>query len=131
MGMAQMNRPVILLGNGIRSTPELLDYLTHTGIPCLTTWMGCDLIPEDHPSFVGRPGIYGQRAANIIQQKATHFYAFGARLDEGQVAYRYYRFAPKAIKYVWDCDDAEVNKLPSDWLRMGNAAIFPVPDPDW
>src|SRR3990172_6171723 len=97
-----MNKPVILLGNGCRNSPDLVAHLCNLNIPILTTWMAADLIPEDHPAFCGRPGIYGQRAANIIQQKATHLYAFGARLDEQQVAYRYDRFAPWAWKYIYD-----------------------------
>ena len=125
------SHPVILLGNGLRNHPEMVEYLSNIGIPCLTTWMGMDLLPEDHPSFCGRPGIFGQRAANIIQQKATHFYAFGARMDEGQVAYRYDLFAPHAIKHVWDCDQAEVDKLPSDWIQLGKTTLFPAPDPGW
>jgi acetolactate synthase-1/2/3 large subunit len=112
-----MNKPVILLGNGIRGNPNLIEYLLGLGIPILTTWMAADLIPEDHPTFCGRPGIYGQRAANIIQQKATHLYCYGARLDEQQVGYRYDNFAPLARKYIYDIDIAEGNKLPhnSDW----------------
>lgn len=107
-------RPVILLGNGVRGNPGLIERLCSLGIPTLTTWMGCDLLPEDHPAFCGRPGIFGQRAANIIQQKATHLFCFGARLDGEQVAYDYNRFAPNAKKYIYDVDAAEFQKFPED-----------------
>jgi acetolactate synthase-1/2/3 large subunit len=110
-----MNKPVILLGNGVRNNPALVDYLISLGVPILTTWMAADLVPENSPVFCGRPGIYGQRAANIIQQKATELACFGARLDEQQVAYRYDGFAPNAQKQVFDVDQAELDKLPKSW----------------
>lgn len=112
-----MYKPVILLGNGARGNQKLIDHLTSLKIPMLTTWMAMDLISEDHPSFCGRPGIFGQRAANIIQQKATHFYAIGARLDGEQTAYALDRFAPLAvIKAAFDVDEAELNKL-KGWTK--------------
>jgi acetolactate synthase-1/2/3 large subunit len=62
--------------------------------------------------------VYGQRAANIIQQKADRLYCFGARLDEQQVAYRYDRFAPNAEHLiVYDIDKAELDKLPERFFR--------------
>src|SRR5512139_3724357 len=112
-----MNKPVILLGNGARQHPGLVERLCAIGAPVITTWMAADLVPEDSPVFCGRPGIYGQRAANIIQQKADSLYCFGARLDEGQVAYRYDNFAPRAEKHVYDADPAELAKLPKSWEK--------------
>jgi len=107
-----MYKPAILMGNGIRGNPALIDHLCSLNIPVLLTWMAADLLPEDHPAFCGRPGIFGQRAANIIQQKATHLYCFGARLDGEQVAYDYERFAPRAEIFIMDVDQAEHRKFP-------------------
>src|SRR3990172_6274993 len=107
-----MNKPVILLGNGCRNSPDLVAHLCNLNIPVLTTWMAADLIPEDHPAFCGRPGIFGQRAANIILQKADEIRCFGARLDGEQVAYDYERFAPNAKrKYFADTDIAECARM--------------------
>src|SRR5688572_33297000 len=97
-------RPVLFIGNGIRGNPELVKHLQSLGIPCIYTWMAADLGVEDDPTYCGRPGIFGQRAANIIQQKATHLFCYGARLDGEQVAYDYDRFAPNAQLYVYDID---------------------------
>lgn len=113
-----MYKPVILLGNGIRNNPALIEHLCSLNVPVLTTWMACDLLPEDHLAFCGRPGILGQRAANIIQQKATDLYCFGARLDGEQVFYDYDAFAPNASKRVMDVDQAELDKLPNDWIKV-------------
>ncbi len=116
-----MIKPVLLLGNGCRNAPALVAHLCSLGIPVLTTWPGADLIPEDHPCFCGRPGVYGMRAANLIQQKADTLYCFGARLDEQTVCYRYDNFAPNGIKAIWDIDKAELDKFDArgdDWSDM-------------
>ncbi len=142
LGMHSMiNKPVILLGNGARVNPALVEYLCGLGVPILTTWMAADLVPEDSPVFCGRPGIYGQRAANIIQQKATQLYCFGARLDEQQVAYRYDNFAPSARKRIYEVDQAELDKLPDTWLakyqmnlnewKSGDFPVFYSGDNEW
>lgn len=110
-----MNKPVILIGAGCPQ--PLADKLCKLGIPVLTTWQGIDRVPEDSPVFCGRPGVIGQRAANIIQQKATALYVFGARLDMEQVGQRMDNFAPNAHKVIYDIDRAELDKLPETWER--------------
>jgi len=132
-------KPVILIGNGCRGNPVLVNYLCGLGIPVLTTWMAADLVPEDSPVFCGRSGVVGQRAANIIQQMADQIFVVGARLDGGQVAHNLAGFAPKAEKVVIDVDPAELNKLPSTWVKRridlhGNFGVFmdrDDVDPSW
>jgi acetolactate synthase-1/2/3 large subunit len=130
-------RPVILLGNGARKNPKLIEYIANAGIPVLTTWAGIDLIPDDSPVFCGRPGILGNRAANIIQQKADVLYCIGARLDPGQTAFDLKGFAPGAIKVVYDCDQDELDKLPQGWTKINaDLALWDIrldvnPNPGW
>lgn len=134
-----MDKPVLLLGNGIRNNPALIEHLYGLGVPVMTTWMSIDLIEETHNCFVGRPGIYGMRASNIILQKATALYCFGARLDEQQVNYDYAGFAPNATKHIYDVDYFELIKLPASWqmYRVDLATFRPeqIPylrgDPAW
>ncbi len=109
-----MSKPIILIGAGCPQS--LADYLCTLGIPVLTTWQGIELVPEDSPVFCGRPGVVGQRSANIIQQKADAVYIFGARMDMEQVNHNYDLFAPQATKHVFDIDPEEINKLPADWF---------------
>ena len=109
-------KPVILIGAGCPQS--LADYLCTLGIPTLTTWQGIELVPEDSPVFCGRPGVVGQRAANIIQQKADVVYIFGARMDMEQVNHKYEHFAPKAHKFIYDIDKDELDKLPVDWTAV-------------
>lgn len=102
-------RPAILIGNGCRGNPELIDFLCSTNMPVLTTWQGMDLVPEDSPAFCGRPGVIGQRAANIIIQKCDDLRVFGARLDMETVGHNLPGFAPNAKlkRYIdtdlWEC----------------------------
>jgi acetolactate synthase-1/2/3 large subunit len=130
-----MYRPVILLGQGVRGNPALVEHLCSLDIPVMATWMYCDALPETSPVYVGRPGIFGQRAANIVQQKATHLYCFGARLDGEQVAYDYDRFAPNAEVYVYDADETEFQKFPPRYKRHNTGIAYTVGEmeqlPDW
>lgn len=120
-------RPVILLGQGVRGNPALVEHLCGLGIPVMTTWMFVDALPEDHPAYCGRPGIFGQRAANIAIQKCTHLYCFGARLDGEQVFYDYDAFAPNAEIYVYDIDTAEGQKFPPRYHFMNWLNAVGVP----
>src|SRR5688572_15819685 len=113
-GQHMKHRPVILIGAGCPH--KLADELCSLGIPVLTTWQGIDRVPEDSPAFCGRPGVIGGRASNIIQQKASVIYIFGARMDGEQVGHRMDNFAPRAQKRVYDVDQAELDKLPADWF---------------
>ena len=127
-----MYKPVIILGNGIRNNSALIEHLCSLNIPVFTTWMAADLLAEDHPVYCGRPGIFGQRAANVIQQKATELFCYGVRLDGESVAYDYDRFAPNAAIHIWDIDKAEHKKYP----RRYDCRYFIPPEaliavPEW
>ena len=107
-------RPVILAGYGIKVSgaekifKEVIDKLQ---IPIMTTWKAMDLLAEDAPLFIGRPGCIGQRGANFAQQNADLVMTIGARLDFGQIGYASDTFARAAIKIVNDVDNEEINKF--------------------
>lgn len=107
-------RPVIIAGYGITisdSNNEFLELISKLKIPVLTTWKALDLIPENHPLFLGRPGCIGQRGANFIQQNADLIISIGARLDFGQIGYSHETFARAAKKVIVDIDNDELNKF--------------------
>jgi acetolactate synthase-1/2/3 large subunit len=106
-------RPCILAGAGVRlsGAVELLhETVERTGIPILTSRLGMDLIGNDHPLFVGRPGTYGERAANFAVQNCDFLLVLGCRLGIGLVSYEYQKFAEKAIKVIVDIDKEELEK---------------------
>ncbi len=107
-------RPVILLGNGIRlsGAENLVDELTSVlNIPVLTTWNGIDLIPENNQYYFGRPGGLGHRYANFIQQNSDFFLSIGARLNLLQTGYNFDGFARAAVKVMVDIDNNELHKI--------------------
>lgn len=104
-------RPLLWLGHGIRlaGAVGLIDpLLDHLGVPALVSWAGLDM--SDHPLIYGRAGIYGQRAANHIVQRADLIVAIGTRLAIPQVGYDIGTFAPTARIVVVDIDEAEATK---------------------
>ena len=110
-------RPVILAGNGIRSAnaeEKFLELANFLNIPVMTTWKSLDFMEEQHPLFVGRPGLAAQRGANFSQQTSDLFISIGARLDHGQTAFNHENFARKAKKVIVDVDSAEIEKMQFD-----------------
>jgi acetolactate synthase-1/2/3 large subunit len=112
--LIKAKRPILLVGNGVRlsdSIPLCLEFINKTNIPVLTSWKMMDLLDDNHPQFVGRPGGVGQRGANFNQQNSDFIICVGARLDHGQLAYQHKYFAREAKKCIVDIDQNEINKL--------------------
>ena len=111
--LQRAQRPVILAGHGIRlshSQPIFHEVISKLGIPVLTTWNGIDLLEEDHPLYVGRPGVHGQRGANFVIQNADLVLALGTRLDMKLVTANAENFSRAAKKIVVDIDPCEIQK---------------------
>ncbi len=110
-------RPVILAGNGVRVADALGEFervVERLGVPVLTTFPGLDLIPDDHPLLVGRPGSIAPRGANFALQNSDFLLTLGARLDMAFVGYSHRDFARHATKVIVDVDPAEIAKLDMD-----------------
>ena len=106
-------RPVIWLGHGVRlaGAIDLVETFIDTlRCPILTSWPGIDLIDSDHPFVFGRPGVYGQRAANLILQNCDFLLAIGTRLAISQIGYVLNEFIREAKLAVVDIDLAELTK---------------------
>jgi acetolactate synthase-1/2/3 large subunit len=107
-------RPVLVVGHGVRSAQaanELMRFAERSGIPVHTTWLGMDIIAEDHPLYAGRPGSIAPRWANFALQNSDFLLAIGARLDMALTAYSHERFARSAKKVMVDIDRAEIEKM--------------------
>ena len=82
--LALSERPVLVLGNGVRMSGAICDALAfaeRNALPTVPSWAGLDLMPHDHPNFVGQFGVYGNRAANYTVQNADLIISVGCRLD--------------------------------------------------
>ena len=111
--LRQAQRPVLLAGNGIRLSKaegEFLELVDRIKIPVLTSRRGADLLPEDHPFFFGRPGVYGQRRANFVIQNADLLISIGSRLSIPLIGRNIRAFARAAKKIVVDIDERELKK---------------------
>ena len=108
------DRPVLLLGNGIRvagvadRVEEVVDEL---GCAVLTTRLGVDLMPWDHPLCFGMPGSLASRGANFTLQNSDCLLVLGARLDMALIAYAPERLARGAKKVMINIDPLEMTKL--------------------
>jgi acetolactate synthase-1/2/3 large subunit len=106
-------RPVLLAGHGIRlagAAGPFIELVEKLNVPVLTAICGHDLIWSDHPLFVGRPGICGDRPGNFIVQNCDFVMALGARLGVRQISYDYDHFAERAFRVMVDIDEAELGK---------------------
>ncbi len=106
-------RPLILAGAGVRLSGcigQLHKFIEKTNIPIVTSRLGMDLIGHDHRLFVGRPGTYGDRAANFAVQKCDLLIVLGCRMGIGLVGYDFQNFAQSAKKVMVDVDEEELKK---------------------
>ena len=127
--LASAERPLLIAGHGIRlagAQALFLEVAARLGLPVLTTFNGFDLIPTDHPLFIGRPGTLGTRAGNFALRNADLILTLGTRNNIRQVSYNWAAFAPGAFKVVVDVDPAELAKptLRPDLPIQADALVF-------
>lgn len=106
-------RPVIMPGTGVRISGaygDFLELVERTGFPVATAFNAHDVLPDDHPAYVGRPGTVGDRAGNFAVQNADVVLILGCRLNIRQISYNWENFAPDAVKIMVDIDPAELAK---------------------
>lgn len=140
--LKKAKRPVILAGAGIklgRAENQLLQLMKLLKIPVVSSWSGIDILPHDHPLYIGQIGVYGSRAANFAVQNSDLLLSLGSRLDTRQTGGQPKTFAREAVKIVVDIDEPELNKewvvadIPvhanvKDFLVKLNSAINMNPD---
>lgn len=107
------SRPLIIAGQGIRiskSQQLLRNFIEKNNIPMITTRLGIDIINSEHSLYIGRPGNYGERSANISVQNADLILVIGSRLSTASIGHDSKDFARNAKKIVIDIDEKELNK---------------------
>ena len=109
----QAKRPVINAGSAIRTSggyEEFCKLVEKLNIPVVTGWNSIDLIADEHPLYVGRAGIMGDRAGNFAIQNSDLVLSLGSRLSIRQVGYNYQTWAREAYTIVVDVDEDELKK---------------------
>jgi acetolactate synthase-1/2/3 large subunit len=111
--LKKSKRPIILAGHGIRIAQAqrlFLDVINRLNIPVVSSFNGFDLIPSEHPLFVGRIGTVGDRAGNFAIQNSDLVLSVGSRNNIRQISYNWKAFSRAAKKILVDIDDAELKK---------------------
>jgi acetolactate synthase I/II/III large subunit len=106
-------RPLLLLGHGIRlsnAIEEIKILVEKLNIPFVVSWGGFDLLPHDHPLFVGDIGVYGSRGGNFAIQNCDMLISIGSRLDTRQTGGNLKTFSRESYKVMVDIDHNEVYK---------------------
>ena len=106
-------RPVFYGGGGVymsNASDAFVQLAEKFNIPVMTTWNGIDIIWNEHPLYMGRPGGIGQRAANFIIQSCDLLVTFGTRLASLQTGFNYDDYARDAKMVMVDIDPAELDK---------------------
>lgn len=111
--LASAKRPVIIAGNGIRlgeAIKPFIAFVEQSQIPVAVSYLGADLLPSDHPQYVGRLGIKGDRAGNFAVQNADLVISIGCHLSVALTGFEYDLFAREARLVVVDIDQDEHRK---------------------
>ena len=107
-------RPLLWVGHGVRlagATNKFKNLLNKLGIPSLASWQAADLVPDDHPLFVGRAGTYGQRFGNLALQNCDLLITLGTRLALPQRGYKDEHFSSASKKVIVEIDPVELSKF--------------------
>jgi acetolactate synthase I/II/III large subunit len=105
-------RPYVLFGQGVvlgKAETELKFFLDKSGIPAACTLLGSGAIPQDHPNYVGKLGMHGNYAPNLLTNQCDVLIAVGMRFDD-RVTGDLKRYAKQAKVIHLELDKAEVNK---------------------
>ena len=127
--LGQARRPLLLLGAGIRLAGALLEleqFLKKRAIPYVTTWNITDAVQWDDPLNLGRPGMFGNRAANIAIQTCDFLCCLGTHLSNAVTTPNYEQFAPKAEVALINIDPhvLEHQRVKIDYSLCSDALCF-------
>lgn len=110
---SEFDRPILVIGNGVhlaRAEDDCRRLVDHIGIPVISSWTAADIVPTEHPLYIGRMGLFGDRAANKAVQAADFLLVIGCRLSIPQIGHRVEEFARNAKIAMVDIDQAELDK---------------------
>lgn len=105
-------RPLVFAGSGIRlshGVSEFCDLVKRGNLPFLTTWTAIDYATTASPLCLGRPGMLGQRGANMAPSACDFLLTVGSHLAITLTGTRSDAFAPQARKVMVDIDQDELD----------------------
>lgn len=111
MNYNDYNKPVLLVGNGVRAAGAaglVVEFAKKTNIPVLTSMNAIDIAQGE--LRIGMFGTYGNRWSNMILENCDLVISVGARLGLRQIGHKKEWFAPKARLVRADIDQAELSR---------------------
>lgn len=105
-------RPYVIYGQGVligKAEEQLKNFLDKSGIPAACTLLGTGALPEHHPNYVGKLGMHGNYAPNLLTNRCDVLIAVGMRFDD-RVTGDLSRYAKQAKVVHLELDPAEVDK---------------------
>ena len=128
--LSKSQRPVVLWGAGIGLAgvqKEVIEWLTETRLPFVSSWAGLTYFDHDHPGYLGQIGVYGNRGANFVLQNADTVLVLGSRLDNRQRSGNPKNFAIDAKIHVVDIDEEELKKYSTDGYQTSHINFRVLP----
>ncbi len=113
MLLRNAKRPLILAGHGVTlsgAEMELRLLAERTGVPVVTTLLGISAFPDDHPLYLGWPGMHGMASVNRAIDRSDLLFAVGMRFDD-RITGAVDRFAQNAKVIHIDVDASELGKI--------------------
>lgn len=105
-------KPFMLVGQGVElagARQELLALCEKAQIPFGTTFLGLSAAPSDHPLNMGKLGMHGNLAPNVMTNQCDLLIAVGMRFDD-RVTGNLANYAKQAKIIHFEIDPSEIDK---------------------
>ena len=105
-------KPFMLVGQGVElagARQELLALCEKAQIPFGTTFLGLSAAPSDHPLNIGKLGMHGNLAPNVMTNQCDLLIAVGMRFDD-RVTGNLANYAKQAKIIHFEIDPSEIDK---------------------
>ena len=119
-------RPLLLIGRGIRAgeaTDLFKKFITKFQIPVVSSLLGIDVLPYNHPLRVGLIGTYGNRWANYALGSSDVLLVLGSRIDLRQTGADIDTFKQGKQIFHVDIDSAELNNRFTDTITLNTDLV--------
>ncbi len=109
----ESSKPIIIVGNGVhisKSEIKFRKFYKKLNIPVISSWNASDLFNHTDKLYVGRMGIFGDRASNFAAENSDLMIILGSRLSIPQTGYKTMNFAKNSRKIIVDICVNELRK---------------------
>ena len=120
--LASAERPVIVAGAGVlraRCSNDLVRFAELLHVPVIASWRRGDVIPNDHPLFLGMTGFGSPRTVRERLEAADALLVLGSRLSEPTT----FEFRVPAMGQRWMHVDLEPRSGPVGFASAPELAI--------